>query len=115
MDFYQDLRELGEEMSEFHASNGWLQNFCQRHGIKSIRDHGEAGSVDPEVAKQGRKIMIETTAKWRPEDIYNADETGLYYRQGPSVRMHTRKTRGKKVIKDRITVLVCANATGTDK
>jgi len=52
MDFHQDLRELGEEMSGFHASNGWLQNFCQRHGIKSIRDHGEAGSVDPEVAKQ---------------------------------------------------------------
>ena len=50
-------------------------------------------------------------------DVFKADETGLYCHLLPD-KTHTVsgeiRTRGKKS-KERITLLVCANMTGTEK
>lgn len=52
------------------------------------------------------------------EQIYNADETGLMFRQLPKTALieKSRKSApGFKVNKERITVLACANASGSHK
>ena len=52
------------------------------------------------------------------DNIYNADETGLQYRELPNRTLAAsdeRQVFGRKQKKERITVLVCANATGTHK
>ena len=53
-------------------------------------------------------------SRYDPSDIFNADETGLYWRLLPD-KTHSLSgevcTGGKKS-KDRVTVLVCANMTG---
>ena len=61
-------------------SNGWLDAFKASLGLKKFRVHGEAGSVlessvDAEI-KRVRKI----TDGYRLADVYNMDETGLFYR-----------------------------------
>lgn len=50
-----------------------------------------------------------------PEDIYNLDETGLFYRYGPNYTLATKTVSGTKTSKDRITVALAANAIGTTK
>ena len=53
--------------------------------------------------------------QYRPEDVYNADETGLFFRMTPNQTLATKTVKGMKKDKNRITVLLCTNATGTDK
>jgi hypothetical protein len=50
-----------------------------------------------------------------PEDVCNGDETGYFFRALPSTSLATRCRKGMKVAKDRITAMLCCNATGTDK
>lgn len=52
------------------------------------------------------------------DQIYNADETGLWYKVLPQKTLATnmeKSVSGFKGVKDRVTVLVCANASGEDK
>lgn len=49
------------------------------------------------------------------ENVYNMDETGLYYRAKPSKALAVGTVQGMKMQKDRIIVAVCVNATGTDR
>jgi len=37
----------------FQYSKGWVQRFKQRHGLKSYKAHGEAGSVDLSLVNTG--------------------------------------------------------------
>ena len=50
-----------------------------------------------------------------PEDIYNADETRLFWLAIPSATLGTQQPKGKKKKKDRITILVTANGDGSHK
>ena len=62
-------------------------------------------------------IFPETFQSFKKEDIFNADETGLYY-NGYLDRGHCLKgdeLSGGKIAKDRTSVLVCDNLTGTEK
>src|SRR5438132_11276016 len=53
--------------------------------------------------------------QYRPEDVYDADETGLFFQMTPDQTLATQAVKGKKKDKARITILLCTNATGTDK
>ena len=51
-----------------------------------------------------------------PQQIFNCDETGLYWKRLPSRTYVTKEEKsapGFKVAKDRFTLLLCANASGT--
>ena len=50
-----------------------------------------------------------------PENIYNFDETALFFRLQPNKTLASTATSGTKVDKNRLTIGVCTNATGTDK
>lgn len=64
----------------FRFSNGWLDAFKARHGIRSFRRFGESGSVDMTVITNALPTIRETLNKFAWKDIYNMDETGLFYR-----------------------------------
>ena len=50
------------------------------------------------------------------KDIFNVDETGLFYRMDANKSLTTSSdTKGKKQKKDRITVALCCNADGSEK
>jgi hypothetical protein len=53
--------------------------------------------------------------EFQEEDIYNMDETGLYWRMTPSCGLATRSQPGLKKDKTQISIVLCVNATGTDR
>lgn len=60
-------------------SEGWLTSFKTRNGLKHKRKHGEAASASPKAVIAERQIVREITDCYHPRDIYNMDETGLFY------------------------------------
>lgn len=103
----------------FTASEGWAKKFVSRHGLKSTKLHGQAGSVDDAAIADELRIVRETIAEYDLECIINCDETALQYRMLPNCTYtapsETRKTvRGVKGMsaKERITLYVAVHANG---
>lgn len=96
-------------------SNGWLLGFKKRHGIRQRIRHGEAASID-EVDLQQQLIAVQAIAsQFHPSDIYNCDETGLFWKATPDRSLATQNFSGTKKLKNRITAHFCCNADGSDK
>ena len=79
----------------FKASTGWLRKFNLRHGIKNTTLRGEIlsadlSAVDPFREELQRLIESEGLTQ---DQIYNADETGLWWRITPSSLNVAGKTR----------------------
>ncbi|XP_060788774.1 tigger transposable element-derived protein 4-like [Neoarius graeffei] len=108
--------QLGHE--DTTISGGWVDRFKRRWGIRKVLKCGEAGSVDKDVVTdwQTRKLA-DILKRYKAEDIYNADKTGLFYMMLPENALgFTGETvHGGKQKKTRITLLVTANMGGSDK
>ena len=73
----------------------------------------DTSSADEFKQTRLKEILLQYT----PADIYNADETGLYFRTTPD-RTHAfadEKLSGGKKSKERVTIMVCSNMDGSDK
>jgi hypothetical protein len=110
-----------ENSGEFVASKGWLYRFQQRHGISQVKITGEVRSADTAAAEAFTPIL-QTYIRDNdlvPDQIYNADETALYYKmlQEKTLALKTDKHKheGFKQSKDRVTLLLCANQPGNHK
>ncbi|KAI6646221.1 Tigger transposable element-derived protein 4 [Oopsacas minuta] len=65
----------------FVATEGWLSRWKARHQIKAKRIHGEKTSANFEgVEFWVSTVLPQLLQEHTPENIHNADETGLYYR-----------------------------------
>ena len=94
-------------------SNSWLQRFKSTHGIRRVQRHGEAASVTDAEAEMNTLRAL--TAQFEPQNIYNMDETGLFWKMLPSTGLSSSNRPGLKRDKARITVVCCCNATGDDR
>lgn len=133
-DFAKDIKVD----DSFTFSTRWVRRFKERNGIAlhktegknklitcSSRSNsdlnflfsslGEAASADLNAVNDGRKKFAEMLLEWDLDLVYNMDETGLFYRLEPDSTLATGPVKGKKKNKERITVALCANATGTHK
>ncbi|CAG8803992.1 16140_t:CDS:2 [Gigaspora margarita] len=81
---------LGIPEDDFKASHGWLDRFKRRHEVRKFKIQGELESVPVKDLPEHRWKMM------------------------PDQMLASKPVKGKK-IKDRITVLLCTNTTGTDK
>ena len=54
-------------------------------------------------------------ATYPPENVLNINKTGLFWKLSPSRTLVTETGSGEKKSKDRITVALTINTTGTDK
>ncbi|CAB5376788.1 unnamed protein product [Rhizophagus irregularis] len=70
---------LGISENKLQFSNGWLQGFKRRNGIRQQKLQGEAASADQTAILEALPILREKCANYSPERIYNMDETGLFY------------------------------------
>jgi hypothetical protein len=64
-----------------NLSNSWLGRFKDRNGLREMKRHGEAASADVGTVEWERKRIQELIRKYGYElrDIFNMDETGLFY------------------------------------
>ena len=106
------------DSQSFKGSTGWLTRFNQRHGIKNVKLRGEILSSNMSAVEPFCEELKEVCIKegYSRHQIFNADETGLWWRMTPSCSLNssgiTRAANFKKA-KDRITILGCSNASGT--
>lgn len=114
-------RQINGDSSQFRASSGWLWHFCKRHGISQVSIRGETRSANQISATSypsELKELIEA-GNYAPEQIYNADETGVYYKMLPdktlAVKSQEQNGKGFKAIKERVTLLFAVNKTGSHK
>ena len=108
----------GEACTEtFTASHGWFQRFRRRFNLHNRSISGEAASADTEAAEKFidelDKIIEE--GGYLPEQIFNVDETGLFWKKMPE-RTYLHKEAatmpGFKAFKDRVTLLLGGNVAG---
>ena len=100
--------------TDFKASNGWLNRFKTRHSISHAVISGESGSVDEDVVESWKLRLPAITAGYATRDIYNMDESGMFYRALPDKTLKERNTecKGGKKSKERITAMFCVNMDG---
>jgi len=108
------LPDLGKD---FNCSLSWIQRFKNRH-IVFGKISGESAEVDIDVCTKWLENTWRTMrAGYNDDDIYNADEAGLFFKILPSktLRFRNESCAGGKLSKERVTVLVAANMSGSEK
>ncbi|CAF4803903.1 unnamed protein product, partial [Rotaria sp. Silwood2] len=78
---------------------------------------GESAAVDPDSVDDWKSRLSSMLKDYNPGDVYNGDETGLFFKLMPdkSFVLDNNDCKGGKRSKERYTVLLYANWTGTDK
>lgn len=101
----------------FNASEGWLTGFLKRHAFHNVKIKGEIASADENAAKSfpEKLVKIIEDGGYIPDQVFNADETGLFWKKMPTrtyIAKSEKSTGGFKAAKDRVTFLLCSNASG---
>jgi hypothetical protein len=100
---------------ELSFSKGWLEKFLERYSFRHFKVHGESGSADVSQIARTLPDLKRVISRFEPRDVYNMDETGLFYCLNPSTTIARSRIEGKKKDKTRITIAFTSNADGTDK
>lgn len=101
-------------------SAGWFARFKARHGLRVLSICGEKVAADKDSAEDFVEEFQELIKdnKLSPDQVYNADETSLFWKYVPRktyVAPEESAPSGIKDSKERLTVLACSNAAGTHK
>jgi len=111
----QFLERLHFDVPKFEFSSGWLAKFKQRHQIRSHHRFGESGATDTKIIEESLPRIRTILDQYALADIYNMDETGLFYRMQADNLLATKQLEGHKQNKERITITICCNADGSNK
>ncbi|XP_068209373.1 tigger transposable element-derived protein 1-like [Palaemon carinicauda] len=119
---YDDLKgkqaaekvETSTAAETFKASRGWLDNFKKRSGIHLVVRHGEAASSDAKSAADFVTTFALVIAQhgFIPQQVFNCDETGLFWKMLRTFIMAEKTLPGHKPMKNRLILALCANASG---
>ena len=96
--------------SNFKCSSGWLSRFKERHNIVCKKICGEARSTPEYAILEWRSNHLPALLKqYNANDIYNADETVLFYRLLPNISLAEKNDKciGGKQSKERLYTCVC--------
>ena len=100
------LQEKGLEFAEslkiedkIKCANGWVHKFKKRNGLHKVHFSGEANSAPLATLSEERLRLQELLSNYNKEDIYNADETGLFFRMEPNQTLSTGKISGRKKVR----------------
>ncbi|KAF7671358.1 Tigger transposable element-derived protein 6, partial [Cucumispora dikerogammari] len=107
----QYAEELGLE--NFRNSMGWLQKFKEgnKYQLRTLCDEiYESNLID---TKEFLDIMQQKLIEYSKDNIYNMDETGLFNKLFPSKTVCKSVREGYKILKDRLSIGLCSNFSGT--
>ncbi|GFV88296.1 tigger transposable element-derived protein 1 [Trichonephila clavipes] len=123
LQFYKSVKQSEPSTStsqagkEFSASKGWLTGFLKRNALYNIKITGESATADEGEAKifpeELAKIIVD--GDYSADQVFNADETGLYWKKLPNstyIAKNEKTASRHKASKDGVTLLLCSNASG---
>jgi len=108
----------GLGIEEFRATDGWLQRWKERNNIKFKKKHGEKQDADDFSAERWVMEALQDIIKdCEPRNVFNADETGLYWRAIPdgTLAFKNAEAAGSKIAKNRVTLLLGCNMDRSEK
>ena len=102
---------------EFKGSHGWFDRFLKRGQLRSLKVARENVLADSEVAEKFPKELkkIITEGGYSYKQVFNCDETAIYWKKLPSktfISIEEQKVKGHKASKERFTLMPIINATG---
>jgi hypothetical protein len=102
------------DFSSFKASNGWLEKFKKRHNLSFKNISGESKSADKSNLEDFKIKLDQALVKYKKENVFNCDETALYYKNMPRKSFVTEKDecKGVKGNKTRITIMLTCSMAG---
>jgi hypothetical protein len=115
----EKANNFGKELahSEDSISAAWTDRWKTRHNIASKKMCGESAPVrDSELLLHVWKAikLRQIFDTFSPHDIYNADETGLFWKALPdrTLAFKNECVSNGKLSKESVTCLVCASVAG---
>ncbi|GFU58330.1 tigger transposable element-derived protein 1 [Trichonephila clavipes] len=123
LQFYKSMKQSEQSTStsqagkEFSSFKEWLTEFLKRNALHNIKITGESATADEGAAKIFPEELpkIIEDGDYSVDQVFNADETGLYWKKLPNRTYSTKDEKtasGHKASKDRVTLLLCSNASG---
>ncbi|XP_051787129.1 tigger transposable element-derived protein 1-like [Erpetoichthys calabaricus] len=127
---YDDLKrqmppEEAAKLPEFKAARGWFHRFQQRHTYKNVQvsrisDGADTEAADMEAAGHFPEDLatLINEGGYSPKQVFNMDEFGLFWKKMPTrtyISVKEEGAPGFKTEKERVTILIGANATGDRK
>lgn len=106
------VKEL--QIKDFTGASERVERFKTRYSLIYCQICGEVESINEEDATSWKEIVLKN---FSPHDVFNADEFGLFFKLTPkkSLVYKLDKCHDEKLNKERLTVLVCTNADGSEK
>lgn len=101
-------------LDAFVASSGWLDSFCKRHCISFRTLSGESAGIDHAVVRNWKQCLPHLLDGYDLKDIWNIDETGLFWKGLPTRSMvqKSEEAKGGKLARQRLTVCLLCSAQG---
>lgn len=106
--------DVGGVAQDLSLSVRWLSGFMRRHGSRFRIKRGQAGSVDPEVVREGRRWIQELIDLYDLRSVFNMDEGVLCFAQAPVGDIYTASKAGVRTNKTRSTLPFTPNADGSE-
>ncbi len=93
---------------------GWLQKWKKRFSIKYFKICGESGDGQGVTIDSWKERLPELVRGYSKNDIWNMDETGLFFRALPDhgFAQKSRSCMGGKKSKQRVTIAFFVSASG---
>ncbi len=66
--------------NDFQSNKGWFWRFCKRYDFRRYCLHGEGGDVDLAEHAQRLEELRVIISGYEPHEVFNMDETGLFYK-----------------------------------
>ncbi|KAJ5194334.1 hypothetical protein N7472_006800 [Penicillium cf. griseofulvum] len=114
-------REIWNQIPEYqalpipHFSNGWLSRFKKRYATQvHARQEGIPQPPLPTSRKE-MKALKTLCGEFPEDDIYNMDETGLFWRKPPFGASSAQDQLITNRENSRICLMLCTNSTGSDR
>jgi hypothetical protein len=103
--------------SEDSISAAWIDRWKTRHNIVSEKMYGKSAAIRESdlLLQEWKAIKLrQILDRFSPRDIYNADETGLFWKALPdrTLAFKNERVSSGKLSKERVMCLVCASMAG---
>ena len=101
-------------MGDFKASNGWLERFKKRFSLRQARIVREAVDVPITTIKARIERLPEIIQGYSADDIWNMDESGLFFKALPDTGLakKIKKYKSSKKSKERLTMALFVSSSG---
>lgn len=112
----EKAKQIAERLNitNFKASNGWLDKWKAKHNIRKMVVCGESGEVSGKTVESWKERLPEIIEGYTAKNIWNMDESGCFWKALPEKGLAEKgkACHGGKKSKLRLTVAFFVNALG---